>query len=214
MGEHSRTRDAHRRRVHARGCSGRAHGVGTHTQRHAAVSARRAADRLRSSHSRHRAAHRLPVLPFLRRACGERGHTTVVHMRGLSQHRLDEVQCAQPRATERCHGETTAVESRECAAGFRVLQSRHSCEQGRRMRELSRPHRPDAAGLPVRAIDDELVRRLPSQSRAQSATAVRNHDHGVHSAGTAARARSTADERISCACTHELHNLSPIGATS
>ena len=180
MGEHPGTRDAHRRRVHTRGCSRRAHGVGAHAQRHTAVSARRAADRLRSSHSRHWAAHRLSVLPFLRRACRERRHSTVVHMRALSQHGLDELQCARSRATERRHGQTAAVESRECAAGVRVLQPRDSREQGRQMRELSRPRRSNGAGLSVRAVDDVVVRRLPSHK----------------------------------ASTHELHHLSPIGATS
>src|SRR6266550_4096108 len=53
------------------------------------------------------------------------------------------------------------------AGGLRVFQPQHTRQQGRRLHHLSRPDRPDAAGLSGQHPAHAVVRRLPQESRAE-----------------------------------------------
>src|SRR5438067_7132392 len=53
------------------------------------------------------------------------------------------------------------------AGGLRVFQPQHTRQQGRRLHHLSRPDRPDAAGLSGQHAAHAVVRRLPQESRAE-----------------------------------------------
>src|SRR5436309_114522 len=53
------------------------------------------------------------------------------------------------------------------AGGLRLFQPQHTRQQGRRLHHLSRPDRPDAAGLSGQHPAHAVVRRLPQESRAE-----------------------------------------------
>jgi hypothetical protein len=136
------------------------HGCARQMQR-ASISRSHSQSRLITA-STSRAAHRLPLLPLLGRTLGECRHSGVEHVHPVSQRHMDQFKRVQRRATERRGRTTVGVESRRCASGIRVLQSCDSREQGRGLRDVPRPRRPDGPGPSSRADDDELVRELSS----------------------------------------------------
>ena len=57
-----------------------------------------------------------------------------------------------------------AVDAGQRPSRLRLLQSQHSRRQGRRLRDLPRPSRPDAADVPAGLPADGVVPGLPSRS--------------------------------------------------
>ncbi len=68
---------------------------------------------------------------------------------------------------------------------FVYLQSLHSCEQGHRLRILSRPCGSDAADVRAKHAADGVVPGLPSQPGQEPAAHQRDLQHGLGEAGVA-----------------------------
>ena len=83
------------------------------------------------------------------------------------------------------------LESRRRAARVCLLPSRHPHRKGRWLRRMPRPRRHDGADLPRQAADDGVLPRLPSRSRAASASARPDHQHDVDAAAAIARRWAT-----------------------
>ena len=79
-------------------------------------------------------------------------------------------------------GPLDRLDPRPRSARFRLLQPQHPCEQGRRMRNLPRPRRQDAAHLAEGVAPNGVVPRLPSPSRAVRSPAGRSFPNGLRTA--------------------------------
>ena len=62
--------------------------------------------------------------------------------------------------------QAAALDARARPARLRLLQPQRPREEGRRLRDLPRPRRPDAAAVPEVVAADGVVPRLPPQPRA------------------------------------------------
>ena len=125
-----------------------------------------------------------------------------VHQLSLAavQHRADSR--ARPRQLSR--RQAAVVDTRPRLAGLRLLQSQHPREEGRRLRDLSRSRRRDAADGSGAVAPDGMVSRLsPCAGEIRSATE-RDHDHGLPPFGAAVVARPAARQGIRYSVAHQL----------
>ena len=168
-------RGAHALRDHPR----HGDGVGAHAMGTGRTPLRRAANCVRSSHSRDRSAHRLSVLSRRRRAhcvgrtaldpkvrCVPQPHLDVDHRHGADP--------PEPR-----DGPSDCLGARHAASRLRLLRPRDSRRPRGRMRDVSRPRRPHGDGRAGRSPNNGLVPRLPPRSTPTTSPAHRDHDNGV-----------------------------------
>ena len=72
---------------------------------------------------------------------------------------------ARARAREPPHRDADPLESRSRPAGLRPLRSQHSRQEGRGLRHVPRPDRPDAGGDEGGVAPDGMVPGVPSRPR-------------------------------------------------
>src|ERR1700751_167828 len=93
---------------------------------HQCRSGETAAGTVQPSAPRHRARHRLPLLPYLGRAVEFRGYSSDQDLHELPFADLDERIHARTRARQLSQRAVVAVDARQPAPGLRFLQSQHS----------------------------------------------------------------------------------------
>src|SRR5690348_12108489 len=143
---------------------------------------------------RRRRRHRLPLLPSVGRAVRVRGHSAALDLYDLPLAVVHASAGAGAVARGVPQRRPVALEAPVQAARLRLLQPRHPHSQGRRLRELPRRRRQDAADGTGEEPDDAVVPALPPRSRAIPAPARRGVQPALARAGPARPRREAGAE--------------------
>ena len=107
----------------------------------------------------------MPVLPHHGGEIQLRGHSSDQDLHELPRADLDQRALLEPVRAQLGHGRVDPLDQGSRPSRLCLLQPRNSREQGHRLRQLSRPRRPDAADVQAEHAADGVVPELPSQSR-------------------------------------------------
>ena len=132
--------------------------------RHGGQRVHRAARPVLAPASRRRHRHRLPLLPHLRGSGAVGRHSADQDLHQLPLPDLVDQPLSRAGARELPRGAAAALDSGPRPAGFRLFQSQHPRQQGRRLRDLSRPRGSNAADGAEGVAADGVVSRLPPRS--------------------------------------------------